>query len=101
MAPNGGVFRRDSLERAPLEVRREDDVDDVLGREAAHRRDRIDDRDRALDGNLVGDSHLLRKLAMERADEALARVDSTPRQQPVLAPVLLVAYAQGAHAPPP
>ena len=39
------------LERAAAEVAREDDVHDVLRREARAGRDRVDDRDRALDGS--------------------------------------------------
>ena len=49
VAAHGGVLRRDRLERAAGEIAGEDDVDDVLRRERALRRDRVDERDRALD----------------------------------------------------
>src|SRR5262245_10542420 len=93
------VARRHRLERPPLEVAREDDVNDVLRSEAAHRSDRVDDRHRALDGNLVVHPHLLGELAMQRADEALARVHTASRQQPVRAALLLVSAEEDAPAP--
>ena len=90
LAPNRRVLRRRGLERAALEITGEDDVDDVLRGEAAHRRNRIDDRHGPLDRDLVGDPHLLGKLAMKGPDEAFARIDSAAWEEPVLAPGLLV-----------
>src|SRR5207302_789749 len=49
VAANRGVLRGDGLERTARQIAGEDDVHDVLGREAPNRRDRVDDRDRALD----------------------------------------------------
>ena len=48
-------------------------------------RDRVDDRDRALDRQVVVDPDLLGELAVQRVDEALAGVDAAAGQQPVLA----------------
>src|SRR6476619_1851793 len=59
MAADGGVLRGDALEGAAGEVGGEDDVDDVLPDEGAPRRDRIDDGDRPLEGQIVPDPHLL------------------------------------------
>ncbi len=78
MSADCGVARRDGLERAPTEIAREDDVHDVLGREAADGRNRVDDRNRSLDRQLVADPELLGKLAMQRVDEALAGDDAAP-----------------------
>src|SRR4051812_38714655 len=47
---DGRVLGVDCLQRAPAEVAGEDDVHDVLRREALHGRDRVNDRDRAFDG---------------------------------------------------
>ena len=61
----------------------------------ALRRDRVDERDGALDRDLVFDADLLAQLAVQRVDEAFARVDPASRQEPVLAaPRLLVAAEQ-------
>ena len=60
---DGGIGRRDRLERPAPQVTREDDVDDVLRGEAAHGRDRVDDRDRALERDQVVDPDLLGELA--------------------------------------
>src|SRR3954447_712075 len=85
MTAHGGVVRGDGLERPAAEVAGEDDVDDVLGCEAAHGRDRVDDRDRPFDRHLVGDTDLLGELAVQRVDERLARVDSPTGQKPAVA----------------
>ena len=53
--------RAHRLERAAGEVAGEDDVHDVLRRERAVRRDRVDDADRALDGHVLVDAELLRR----------------------------------------
>src|SRR6478735_1437931 len=77
-------------------------MDDVLRPEAAFRRDRLDDRDRPLDGQLVAIAHeprLLRQLALQRVDECLAARDAAPGQQPVLAAALLVANEENRPAP--
>src|SRR5438067_10877810 len=79
------VLRRDAVERTSGEIAGEDDVHDVLRLELRLRRDRVDDRDRALERNLVGETDLFRELAMERVDEALPRVDPASGEQPVLA----------------
>src|SRR5207342_2348068 len=91
--------RSDGLERALAEVSREDDVDDVLGRERADRSDRVHDRDRTLDGRVVVDSDLLGQLTVKRVDEALAGVDAPAGEQPVLAAALLVPAEQQAPLP--
>src|SRR2546430_10471638 len=91
---DGRVLRVDRLQRASAEVAREDDVDDVLGREALHGRDRVDDRDRALNRHLLADSELLPELSVQRIDQALPRVHAPARQQPVLLAGLLVAAEQ-------
>jgi hypothetical protein len=89
----------DLLERTTGQVACEDDVDDVLRGEAAHRRDRVDDRNRPLHRDLVLDPDLLGQLAVERVDEALAGVDAPAREQPVVATVLLVPAEQEAPLP--
>src|SRR6476646_4426652 len=94
VAAHGRVLGGDSFERASREIAREDDVHDVLRRERALRRDRVDDRDRPFDRELVLDPDLLAKLAVERIDKALARVDAAAGQQPVLAAVGLLVAAQ-------
>ena len=99
MAANGHVVRGDLLERLPGQVAGEDDVHDVLGGEAAHRRDRVDDRHRPLDRHLGADADLLGELAVEGVDEALAGVDAAARQQPVLLAVLLVPAEEDARLP--
>src|SRR4051794_2281226 len=47
------VLRGDRFERASRQVAREDDVYDVLRGERALRSNRVDDRDRPFDGQLV------------------------------------------------
>ena len=67
--------RHGALERA-VELTREDDVDDVLRPEAPLRRDRLDDRDRAFDRQLVSlpdEARLLRELALQGVDQASRR----------------------------
>src|SRR5438874_8846920 len=92
----GGGHR---LERAAAEVAGEDDVNHVLGRERTHGCDRIDDRDRPLDRQLVRDPELLDQLTVQRSDEALARVHAASRKQPVVAIALLVPAEEDAPAP--
>src|SRR6266536_63109 len=99
MAPHCGIPGGHRLERSATQVAREDDVDDVLGGEAADGRDRVDDRDRALDGRLVVDPELLGELAVKRVDEALARVDAASGKEPVVAFPLLVPAEQDASPP--
>ena len=73
MAAHGLVARHCALERS-IKLAGEDDMDDVLRPEAAFRRDRLDDRDRPLDGQLLvitNESRLLRQLALQRVDERL------------------------------
>ena len=60
--PHRGVLRRHRLQRPAAEVAREDDVHHVLRGEAPHRRDRVDDRDRPLDRQLLVDADLLAEL---------------------------------------
>src|SRR3712207_4467714 len=91
VAPDRRVLRRDGLERRVSEVTREDDVHDVLRGEGALWSDRIDDRHGTFDGYVVVEPDFLVELAMQRVHQALPGVDTTPRQQPVLLPVLLVA----------
>src|SRR5438034_1597593 len=99
MPADGRVLRRHRFQRATGQVAREDYVHDVRGRERAHGRNRIDDRDGPFDRRLVVDSDLLVELAVEGVDQALARVHAAARQQPVVAPALLVPAKE--HAPPP
>src|SRR4029453_9048001 len=94
MAAHGCVSRGDALERASREVGREDDVHHVLADERALRRDRVDDRDRPLEREVLADRHLLLELAAQRLDEALAAVDAATRQEPVLAASRLLVPAQ-------
>src|SRR5262249_62354210 len=93
------VVRGDRLERAPVQVAREDDVDDVLRVRAPPGRDRVDDRDRTLDRQLLVDADLLAELPVESGDEALPRVHAPARQQPVLPARLLVADEEDAAVP--
>src|SRR5579864_1108424 len=96
-----GVLRGHRLERPAGEVGREDDVDDVLRAEPPLRRDRVDDRDRPLDGQFVGNTDFLEQLAVQRGDEALPRVHAAAGQEPILAAAgLLVAAQQNAVLPP-
>ena len=70
--------RGDRLERAPAEVAGEDDVHHVLRRNAALGRDRVDDRDGALDRQLVVDPDLLRELPVERVDRLSPELTPPP-----------------------
>src|SRR5262249_17894440 len=81
------------------EVGREDDVDDVpvVGRPV--RRDRLGDRDRALEEQLVGQAELLAELARERFGERLATLDAPAGEQPVLLARLLLTAQQDASVP--
>src|SRR5206468_1298962 len=96
---HSGVLRGDGLERASSEVAREDDVHDVLLREAARRRDRVDEGDGSLHWQLVVDPDLLRQLAVQRVDEALSGVDAAAGQEPVLLACLLVPAQEHASLP--
>ena len=91
------VLRGHGLERA-VEVAGEDDVDDVLRAQRALGRDRVDERHRALDRRRL-DAHLLAELAVERVDEALARLHAPAREQPHLPPALLVSAQEHAAVP--
>src|SRR6185436_356850 len=99
VSADGRVLGVDRLERASAEVAREDDVDDVLRREALHGRDRVDDRDRALDRHLLVDPKLLPELAVEGVDQALPRVHAPAGQEPVLLAGLLVTAEQHSVVP--
>jgi len=99
VAADGCVLRGHGLERTAPEIAREDDVHDVLRREAPLRGDRVDDRNGALERQLEADSDLLRELPVQRVHEALARVDSAAGQQPVLASGLLVPAEKDASVP--
>src|SRR4051812_10214816 len=88
------VLRGDRFERASRQIAREDDVHDVLRGECALRSNRVDDRDRPFDGQLVLDPDLFAKLAVQGIDEALAGVDAAAREEPVLAPVRLLMAAE-------
>src|SRR6266508_3804024 len=99
MVADGGVARGHALERAAPQMPGEDDVDDVLGG-PARRRDRVRDRHRALEDEVLGEPHLLLELVTERIDERLSRVDAAARQQPVLAPRLLLADEEDPGLPP-
>src|SRR5436190_16968102 len=100
MAAHGDVSRGDALERASGEVGRKDDVDDMAPDEGAPRGDRVDHRNRALEREVVADRYFLCELAAQCVDEALAAVDSSSGQEPVLAASgLLVAAQQDAPLP--
>src|SRR5712691_11470996 len=99
VAANGGVLRADRVERPSREVAGEDDVDDMPAGGRALGRDRVDDRNRALDGDVLVDSDLLGELALERVDQALARVYAAAGKQPVLLARLLVPAEQDRPAP--
>ena len=63
--------------------------------ERALRRDRVDDRDRALDRQISSSMPTSsRELAVQRVDEALADVDAAAGQQPVLAAARLLVPAE-------
>ena len=64
VAANGCVLRSHLLQRAAFQVAREDDVHDVLLREAALRSDRVHDCDGALDRDPVRDADLLGELTV-------------------------------------
>jgi len=69
-----------TLERA-VQLAGEDDMDDVLRPQTPLRRDRLDDRDRPLDRQLVAIAHearLFRQLALQRVDERLAARHAAP-----------------------
>src|SRR4249919_1225832 len=99
MAPHGRVLGGHSLERATGEIGGEDDVDDVLLARAIRRRDRVDERHRPLERQLVADAELLLELSAQPLQEAFARVDTTAGQQPVLLSRLLVAAEEEPVAP--
>ena len=58
------------------EVRREDDVHDVLAGAEPLRCDRVDDRDRAFELDVRLDAELLAQLASQRLDDRLPSVDA-------------------------
>ena len=99
MAAHGSVLRRRPLERPAGEVAGEDDVHDVLAGERARRRDRVDERDGPLEGDLLVDPDLLLQLPAQRLHEALAGVDAAAREQPVALVALLVPAQEYAVTP--
>src|SRR5918996_1759473 len=95
------ILRADVLER-PGHVRREDHVDDVLPRRAGGWRDRVDERDGALERDvhaLREEPRLLPELALKRVQEALARLHAAAGQQPDLARTLVVSAQENATPP--
>src|SRR5262245_44859577 len=91
MPAHGRVRRRDALERPARHIGREDDVYDMTSYEGAPRSDRVDHCDGPFKRQLFADAHFLLQLPSQGLDEALAAVDTSARQQPVLAtPRLLV-----------
>src|SRR5579864_5773698 len=94
MAAHGSVARCRRFERPPGEVAGDDDVHAVLCRERALWRDRIDDRHRPLDRDLVLDPNLFAQLPVQRIGEALARVDAAAGQEPVVAATGLLVLAE-------
>ena len=68
-------------------------------REAELRRDRVDDRDRALELDVRLDAELLAQLAPQRLDDRLPRVDAAAGQEPVLLAGLLLTAEQHAALP--
>src|SRR5712691_3356037 len=99
VAADGCVLRADRVQRPPREVAGEDDVVVMPAGRRAVRRNRVDDRNRALDGDVLVDSDLLGELALERVDQALARVHAAAGKQPVLLARLLVPAEQDRPAP--
>jgi hypothetical protein len=83
---DSGIGRRDRLQRPPPQIGREDDVDDVLRRQAARRRDRVDDRNRTLGREPLVDSDLLCELPSQRVDSDSPELHPAARQKPVLPP---------------
>src|SRR5579864_1264740 len=94
MAADRGVARRRRFEGPAGEIAGEDDVDNMLGNERALRGDRVHDRDRPLDRDLVLDAYLLAQLPVQRVGEALARVDAAAGQEPVVAATGLLVLAE-------
>src|SRR5690348_1343136 len=94
MTAHGRVRRGHALERAAREISREDDVHHVLPDERTLRCDRVDDGNRPLEREVVADPNLLRQLAAQSLDEALAAVDAASRQEPVLAASRLLVPAE-------
>src|SRR6185312_10260453 len=94
---HGCIPRGDRFERSPAEIAREDDVHDMLRREAVPRGDRVDECDGSFHRELIVDADLLGELAVQRVDETLAAVDAAAGQKPVLLARLLVAAEE--HAP--
>ena len=95
------VRRGDVYERA-VELTGEHDVDDVLRPDAALGGDRLDDRDRPLDRQLLvlpDETRLLGQLSVQRLDERLAAPDAPARKEPVLAAALLVATEEDRAVP--
>src|SRR5262245_9645056 len=86
---NGLVSRGHGLQRAVAEAAGEDDVDDVLRRPAG-RGDRVGERDRAFEREVVLDSDLLGEFAFHGLEEGLPGADAAARKQPVLPIVLLL-----------
>ena len=71
----------------------------MLRRQRETGRDRVDDRDRALE-RWRHDPDLLGDLALERVHQRLARVNAAAREQPDVAPALVVPAEQDAVTPP-
>src|SRR5207249_5838427 len=93
MVSDGGVTRGHSFQRATTQMSREDDVHDMLWGHA-RRRDRVGDRNGALEGKILFDSDLLGELAQQCVHQGLAGPHTAPRKKPVLAPRLLLPNEQ-------
>ena len=93
------VLETAPLER-PVELAGEDDVDDVLRPEAPLGRDRLDDRNRPFDRQLVVARRRAPSPRRARAGaprRASRRCDAAARQQPVLPSALLVSASAGSR----
>src|SRR6266568_324253 len=99
VAAHGRILRAHSLERAAREVPREDDVHHVLAHEWTLGSDRVHDRDRPFEWNILVDAELLSELTLQRVDQAFTRVHPTPRQEPILLSGLLVPAEEDRAAP--
>src|SRR5579859_1666735 len=100
VAAHGCVLGCHLLQRAAREVAGEDDVHDVLPGERARGRDRVDERHRAFEVDVLVDPDLLVHLATKRLQQAFARMDAAPGEQPVALVALLVTAEQHPVAPP-
>jgi hypothetical protein len=102
MPADGRVLRAHLLQR-PRHVGCEDHVHDVLARRARRRRDRVDERDGALERDIDAlreQPRLLPEFPLQRVQEALPRVDAAAGQEPDLLAALFVPAEEDPSSPP-